>query len=215
MPVPVGRVRQRRPSRAGAARPRGAQPSVPSSPAPPRAPRAPHLRPSGPTAHGPGRGAGPRTRGVRAALPPRPPAAGPQPWTRHGGAAPARRASRGPWRRVRKHRALHASALGPRREAAAAAATSADSTCSPRGSGLARAGFPASSRRTSGLLLPAFSLPLASPFLLPFPAPQLEPRWGGLWPGLASSGRGYRRWGRPAATRWNRPPDQNKRVQNK
>lgn len=59
--------------------------------APPRAPRAPHLQQGGPRAHGPGRGAGPRARGGRAALPPRPPAAGPQPSARRRGAAAGRR----------------------------------------------------------------------------------------------------------------------------
>lgn len=45
------------------------------------------LRPSGRRTHGPGRGAGPQARGARAAPPRRPPAAGPQPWARRGGAA--------------------------------------------------------------------------------------------------------------------------------
>lgn len=63
-------------------------PLVPASP-------ASHLQPSGPGARGSGRGAGPQARGALAALPPRPPAAGPQPWARRRRAARGRRASCG------------------------------------------------------------------------------------------------------------------------
>lgn len=105
------------------------------------------LRPSGPTARGPGRGGGPRALGARAALPPRLPAAGPQPWATRGGAAGARRASCGPdagaastWVPRRRPGGLAGGPGGETAEAAAAGtATSADSTCRPRGSGLARA----------------------------------------------------------------------------
>lgn len=63
------------------------------------------LQPSGPGARGSGRGAGPQARGALAALPPRPPAAGPQPWARCRRAARGRRASCG-------QRVSLASALG-------------------------------------------------------------------------------------------------------
>lgn len=63
------------------------------------------LQPSGPGARGSGRGAGPQARGALAALPPRPPAAGPQPWARRRRAAQGRRASCG-------QRMALASALG-------------------------------------------------------------------------------------------------------
>lgn len=53
------------------------------------------LQPNGPGARGPGHGAGPQARGAPAVLPPRPPAAGPQPWARRHRAARGRRASCG------------------------------------------------------------------------------------------------------------------------
>lgn len=98
------------------------------------------LRPGGRRARGPGRGAGPRARGARAARRPRPPAAGPQPWTSRAGpragrqprrpapaasglgGAPAERR-----RRKRLPRRLHLQPAGER-------------------PGAGRAGFPASSR---------------------------------------------------------------------
>lgn len=140
------------------------------------------LRPSGPTAHGRERGAGPRTRGARAALPPRPPAAGPQPWTRRRGAARERRASRGPRRRVRKHRALHASALRPGGGGGYLGGLHLQPAGERPGSGGPLSPPP---RGAPAASFSRFLSPTLPPFLLPFPAPQSWSR-DGAGGGLAS-----------------------------
>lgn len=136
VPVPSGRVGELTVSGAGPARP-------PDPPGSPGAAHAPHLRPSGPRAHGPGRGAGPRAHGARAAPRPRPPAAGPQPSASCGPRAPSA-SSRRP--------APAASRPGrrPRRGGGGGGGGSGylrGSTCSPRERpGAGRAGYPASWR---------------------------------------------------------------------
>lgn len=109
---------------------------------------------------------------------------------------------------------------GPGEEEAEAAAEAVTSAAPPaaRGSGRALAGPvtppPGAHRRPPS---PGASSPTRFPLPLSLPRPtELEPRSGGFWPGLASSGRGY--WPpRPPhrPTRWNHPRRQNKRVQNK
>lgn len=144
------------------------------------------LRPGGRRARGPGRGAGPRARGARAARRPRPPAAGPQPWTSRAGP----RAGRQP-------PAPRARSLGPgRRPRGAAASEAAASSAPPAARGGAAGRGPSRLPRLlarPGGLLRAPALPL------PSPPRGSEPGSGGVWRGLASSGRGYRPQSRPAA----------------
>lgn len=134
---------------------------------------------------------------------------------RDGGRAPGapRPAPSGPGRRPRGRSG------GGAAPGAADSAASADSTCSRPGRGWrGPSRFPrlllAAHR---GLLLPAFSLPLASPFRFPFPAPRTWSQGsGGFWPGLASSGRGFGPLRPPhSPTLWNHPLLQNKPVQKK
>lgn len=157
----------------------------------PRAPLVPaslasHLQPSGPGARGSGRGAGPQARGALAALPPRPPAAGPQPWARRRRAARGRRASCG-------QRVPLASALG-----------------GEGGFHLQRA-EPGRGPGRAPRLLGTHRRPAASPQLaslpVPFPAPQRSSLGsGGLPTGLASSGRGLELLRPPSSlTSWKHP----------
>lgn len=132
------------------------------------APGAPHLRPSGPRALGPGPGAP-----APAALPLPPPTAGPQPWARRGGADTGWTSTRCP----------HATTLGAWKAARGRSGSTGGCGISylcglhlqlARGAARhQRSVSPPPPPCAPGLFLPAFTLPVSSPFFLfPFPAPQ-------------------------------------------
>lgn len=160
------------------------------------------LRPSGPRAHGPGRGAGHQARGARVALPPRPPAAGPQPWAKRGAQPRDGRRAAAPAPQNAGTRP-HATALGPggrrlpkrrrRRRLWKWPPPRTPPAAGPAAAGRGPSRFPASLRRPGGLSIPGLShshsrsLPPSS---FPSPPRRAPPRIGRVraWPRLLREG---------------------------